>query len=214
MLKEVHWTYIVIDEGHRLKNKDCRLSVELKKIKSKNRLLLTGTPLQNDLEELCALLSYLQPDLFTHHELFSVAFDCKIHLSFILIKGLNLIFAQDYYDAKKLHKMGKDGASAIVHQEQKNSILSQIHRIVGPFILRRKKADVDNSILPKKEVMVYCPMTQLQRQQYQTFIRILKGDKKWASGRQCLGGAMGMGFQIQYMMVGIRYIVYQEKPII
>ena len=74
MLKEVNWTYIVVDEGHRLKNKDCRLSVELKKIKSKNRLLLTGTPLQNDLEELCALLSYLQPDLFTHHELFSVEY--------------------------------------------------------------------------------------------------------------------------------------------
>ena len=72
MLKECTWTYVVVDEGHRLKNKDTRLSVELKKIKSKNRLLLTGTPLQNDLEELCALLGYLQPDLFTHHELFSV----------------------------------------------------------------------------------------------------------------------------------------------
>ena len=72
MLKEVNWTYICVDEGHRLKNKDCRLSVELKKINSKNRLLLTGTPLQNDLEELCALLSYLQPSLFNHHELFSV----------------------------------------------------------------------------------------------------------------------------------------------
>jgi ATP-dependent DNA helicase len=82
MLKEVNWTYICVDEGHRLKNKDCRLSVELKKINSKNRLLLTGTPLQNDLEELCALLSYLQPSLFNHHELFS-----------------------DYYDAKKLHTM-------------------------------------------------------------------------------------------------------------
>lgn len=101
--------------------------------------------------------------------------------------------------------MGKDGASAIVHQEQKNSILSQIHRIVGPFILRRKKMEVDNSILPKKEVMVYCPMTLLQRQQYQTFIRILQGDKKWAAGRQCLGGAMGAGFHFQYMMVSIRY---------
>ena len=72
MLKEVNWTYVVVDEGHRLKNKDCRLSVELKKIESKNRLLLTGTPLQNDLDELCALLGYLQPDIFRHHELFSV----------------------------------------------------------------------------------------------------------------------------------------------
>merc|ERR1719188_2698803 len=176
MLKEVNWTYIVVDEGHRLKNKDCRLSVELKKIKSKNRLLLTGTPLQNDLEELCALLSYLQPDLFTHHELFS-----------------------DYYDAKKLHKMGKDGASAIVHQEQKNNILSQIHRIVGPFILRRKKSEVDCSILPKKEVMVYCPHSLVQRQRYQTFVNMLKADKKWAANRNCLDGAMGKGWQFAYL---------------
>ena len=100
--------------------------------------------------------------------------------------------------------MGKDGASAIVHQEQKNSILSQIHRIVGPFILRRKKAEVDNSILPKKEVMVYCPLTLIQRQQYQNNIRVLKGDKKWAAGRQCMGGVMGR-FQMQYLMVSKRY---------
>ena len=110
-----------------------------------------------------------------------------------------MLSKQDYYDAKKLHKLGKDGASAIVHQEQKNSILSQIHRIVGPFILRRKKAEVDNTILPKKEVMVYCPMTLLQRQQYQTFLRIMRGDRKYASKHQCLGGALGAGFQMQYM---------------
>ena len=118
-----------------------------------------------------------------------------------------MLSKQDYYDARKLHKLGKDGASAIVHQEQKNSILSQIHRIVGPFILRRKKAEVDNTILPKKEVMVYCPMTLLQRQQYQTFKRILSQDKKWAAGRQCLGSALGPGFQFQYLMVSTRLLI-------
>ena len=97
--------------------------------------------------------------------------------------------------------MGKDGASAIVHQEQKNNILSQIHKIVGPFILRRKKAEVDNSILPKKEVLVYCPLTLIQRQQYQTFVSVLKSDKEWAAGRTCIGGAMGQGFQMSYLMV-------------
>ena len=97
--------------------------------------------------------------------------------------------------------MGKDGASAIVHQEQKNSILSQIHRIVGPFILRRKKAEVDNSILPKKEVMVYCPLTLIQRQQYRAFIGTLKRAQKWASGRECLGGAIGGKIGMMHMMV-------------
>ena len=84
-------------------------------------------------------------------------------------------FLKDYYDARKLHKQGNDTVNEIVHQESKNSILAQIHKIIGPFILRRKKSEVDLSILPKKEVLVYCPMTLAQRQQYQTFVSVLKG---------------------------------------
>ena len=72
MLHDVDWTYIVVDEGHRLKNRNCRLGKELRRIKSKNRLLLTGTPLQNDMEELWSLLNYLQPELFNNHQLFGV----------------------------------------------------------------------------------------------------------------------------------------------
>ena len=73
MLHEVTWTYIVVDEGHRLKNRNCRLGQELRRIPSKHRMLLTGTPLQNDMEELWSLLNYLQPDLFNHWELFAVS---------------------------------------------------------------------------------------------------------------------------------------------
>ena len=52
---------IVVDEGHRLKNADCKLSRELRAYRSKARLLLTGTPLQNKLDELWALLNFLMP---------------------------------------------------------------------------------------------------------------------------------------------------------
>ena len=72
MLNDIEWSYIVVDEGHRLKNRNCRLGIELRKITSKHRLLLTGTPLQNDMEELWALLNFLQPDLFNNYELFAV----------------------------------------------------------------------------------------------------------------------------------------------
>ncbi len=51
----------MIDEGHRLKNADCKLSRELRLYRSRSRLLLTGTPLQNRLEELWALLNFLMP---------------------------------------------------------------------------------------------------------------------------------------------------------
>merc|ERR1719203_2291328 len=176
MLVTVNWNYIVVDEGHRLKNRNCRLGIELRKITTKNRLLLTGTPLQNDMEELWSLLNFLQLELFDNYELFA-----------------------DWFDVKKLDKMKKEGATAIVVQEQKNSILSQIHRIIGPFILRRKKIEVGD-ILPKKEVMVYCPFTHVQSNQYKGFIKTLKNAKKWGAQNDCLGGAMGPGFQIQYMM--------------
>ena len=57
--RNVRWTYIVVDEGHRLKNMHCRLIKSLKLYSSTNRLLLTGTPLQNNLDELWSLLNFL-----------------------------------------------------------------------------------------------------------------------------------------------------------
>ena len=60
----IMWRYIVVDEGHRLKNMNCRLIKELKQYHSANRLLLTGTPLQNNLSELWSLLNFLLPEIF------------------------------------------------------------------------------------------------------------------------------------------------------
>lgn len=58
------WKYIVVDEGHRLKNMDCLLIRELKTFSSANRLILTGTPLHNNLSELWSLLNFILPDIF------------------------------------------------------------------------------------------------------------------------------------------------------
>ena len=63
------WKFVIIDEGHRLKNLNCRLIRELKTICDQgttpcNRLLLTGTPLQNNLTELWSLLNFLLPSIF------------------------------------------------------------------------------------------------------------------------------------------------------
>ena len=61
MLQTVKWNYIVVDEGHRLKNTNCKLMAELKTYRCSNRLLLTGTPLQNNLDELWSLLNFIMP---------------------------------------------------------------------------------------------------------------------------------------------------------
>ena len=69
-LKRFHWRYIIIDEAHRIKNENSRLSVVLRTLKCNNRLLITGTPLQNNLHELWALLNFLLPELFHDAEQF------------------------------------------------------------------------------------------------------------------------------------------------
>jgi SNF2 family DNA or RNA helicase len=64
-LSQVRWKYMIIDEGHRMKNHHCKLTQILNTYyTSNNRLLLTGTPLQNKLPELWALLNFLLPSIF------------------------------------------------------------------------------------------------------------------------------------------------------
>ena len=67
-LRKITWKYIVIDEAHRIKNEHSKLSLFVRQLKSKHRLLLTGTPLQNNLHELWALLNFLMPDMFSNAE--------------------------------------------------------------------------------------------------------------------------------------------------
>merc|ERR1712029_1146746 len=148
----IKWRYIVVDEGHRLKNMNCRLIRELKQYHSANRLLLTGTPLQNNLSELWSLLNFLLPEIFDDLRVF-----------------------ESWFDAKDLHENTTELAR-IAAQEQKNSILSTLHQILTPFLLRRVKTDVDLQIPPKKEVLVYCPMTNRQTELYRATVEKTLGD--------------------------------------
>jgi len=63
-LSRVPWQYVVVDEAHRLKNKDCKLTEELRAFQTEHWLLLTGTPLQNNTEELWSLLNLMNPTEF------------------------------------------------------------------------------------------------------------------------------------------------------
>merc|ERR1719223_2551080 len=64
-LAETEWELVIVDEGHRLKNPETVLHGAISKLRCRTRLLLTGTPLQNRVNELWSLLHYLLPDLFT-----------------------------------------------------------------------------------------------------------------------------------------------------
>ena len=63
-LKKYEFNYGVFDEAHKMKNDESQVAVVARKLKTLNRLLLTGTPLQNDIGELWSLLNFLMPKLF------------------------------------------------------------------------------------------------------------------------------------------------------
>jgi len=144
-MSRYHWKYIVVDEGHRLKNTNCKLMKELKLYNCSNRLLLTGTPLQNNLDELWSLLNFIMPEIFDDLHVFKA-----------------------WFNPNEMDRFGKrdQEAERIMQQEQQNHILSTLHKILTPFLLRRIKTDVDLEIPPKKEVLVYCPLTDRQRELY------------------------------------------------
>ncbi|KAI8337177.1 SNF2 family N-terminal domain-containing protein [Chlamydoabsidia padenii] len=73
--KKVAWEYIIIDEAHRIKNENSMLSQIVRILNSRNRMLITGTPLQNNLHELWALLNFLLPDVFSSSEAFDEWFE-------------------------------------------------------------------------------------------------------------------------------------------
>lgn len=138
-LDNFRWKFIIVDEGHRIKNLNCKLIKTLKEFDSANRLLLTGTPLQNNLAELWSLLNFLLPDVFDDLEVF-----------------------QRWFDVSEIVDDNENNIS----EENRVSIVSNLHNILRPFLLRRLKVDVEKELPPKKEYIIYCNMSALQRQYY------------------------------------------------
>ncbi|WWD08624.1 hypothetical protein V865_006737 [Kwoniella europaea PYCC6329] len=132
-LRKFSWEYIIIDEAHRIKNVDSLLSQIIRTFTSRGRLLITGTPLQNNLQELWALLNFILPDVFSSSEDFDAWFKTK-------------------------------------DDSDSDAVVKQLHKVLRPFLLRRVKADVEHSLLPKKEINLYVGMTEMQRKWYRMLL--------------------------------------------
>lgn len=140
-LEKYGWQYIILDEGHRIKNHNCRLVKELKSLHSVSRLLLTGTPIQNTLEELWSLLNFCSPGIFDDLEVFQCWFGFR--------------------------NIGKDTqVDEVIDTEQRQKVVTKLHAILRPFLLRRLKRDVLLTMPPKREIVVYSGMSSLQQEYY------------------------------------------------
>ena len=135
VLRKINYEYIIVDEAHRLKNNASKFSRILRtEFKSNNRLLITGTPLQNNLKELWSLLNFLLPSLFSSSSDFEAMFDF--------------------------------GNS----DDEQAKIFGQLRVLLKPFLLRRLKINVTKDLPPKKELILFVGMTDLQRDIYKKLL--------------------------------------------
>ena len=134
LLKKYNWRYVIIDEAHRIKNEQAKLSRMVRLLPSTNRLLLTGTPLQNNLHELWALLNFLLPDVFNSADDFNTWFDMQKCL------------------------------------EDDQELVTRLHAILRPFLLRRVKSDVEKDLPAKVETKLYVRLAPLQREWYKKIL--------------------------------------------
>ena len=89
--KKIEWKYFVIDEAHRIKNEDSLLSRVVREFKTSARLLLTGTPLQNNLHELWALLNFLLPEEFDDADAFDAFFESSEKTEEVCITSASML---------------------------------------------------------------------------------------------------------------------------
>ncbi|GAA5829787.1 hypothetical protein JCM11251_007878 [Rhodosporidiobolus azoricus] len=163
-LRKLSWEYIIIDEAHRIKNVDSMLSQIVRLFDSRGRLLITGTPLQNNLHELWALLNFLLPDVFSDVADFDAWFASKG-------PAPKTETSEGETAAEAIEPSTEDpAAAAAAEDESSNAVVKQLHAVLRPFLLRRVKMDVEKSLLPKKEINVYVGMTELQRKWYKSIL--------------------------------------------
>jgi len=142
VLGRIHWRYIIIDEGHRMKNAECKLAMTLGvKYTSRQRLLLTGTPLQNNLTELWALLNFLLPTIFSSSENFETWFSAPFQASSL-------------------------GSNAELNEEETLLVINRLHQVLRPFLLRRLKTDVEKQLPEKVESVLRCEISVWQKVLY------------------------------------------------
>ncbi|KAK2196858.1 bifunctional Helicase [Babesia duncani] len=143
VLSKLDWHYVIIDEAHRIKNDESKLSEVVRLFRTEYRLLITGTPLQNNLKELWALLNFLFPEVFASSEEFEETFDL----------------------------VGPKDLSQEEREARNYKIIARLHDILRPFMLRRSKKDVLTGMPPKNELLLMVPLSKMQKQLYRDLLR-------------------------------------------
>ncbi|KAF4997307.1 hypothetical protein FDECE_12124 [Fusarium decemcellulare] len=161
VFKRRRWHYMILDEAHNIKNFKSQRWQTLLGFNTHSRLLLTGTPLQNNLTELWSLLFFLMP----------------------AENGVG-----GFADLQEFHDWFHKPESQILESgreqmdDEARAIISKLHKVLRPYLLRRLKADVEKQMPAKYEHVEFCRLSKRQRELYDGFLSRNDTKETLASG--------------------------------
>uniref|UniRef100_M4C5P4 Uncharacterized protein n=1 Tax=Hyaloperonospora arabidopsidis (strain Emoy2) TaxID=559515 RepID=M4C5P4_HYAAE len=184
VLRKYDWQYIIVDEGHRMKNAQSKFAMTLGSMyTSRNRLLLTGTPLQNSLPELWALLNFLLPTIFESVDTFEQWF------------------------SKPFAQFSGNGDSNELSDEERMLVINRLHQVLRPFLLRRVKASVLDQLPDKVEKVLKCELSGWQKIMYR---RIQEGGALLMETTDNTGKTKG---KAKYTSKGLSNVLMQLRKV-
>eukprot|EP00794_Sanderia_malayensis_P004167 gene4167-4721_t len=147
-LLRYYWDYIILDEGHKIRNPDAEITLACKQFTTPHRLILSGSPLQNNLKELWSLFDFIYPGKLGTLPVFMAEFSVPITIG-------------GYANATDIQVQTAFKCACILRDT------------ISPYLLRRMKKDVNASInLPaKNEQVLFCRLTDEQTELYKKYIQ-------------------------------------------
>ncbi|KAG0243409.1 SNF2 family N-terminal domain-containing protein [Mortierella sp. GBAus27b] len=141
-----NWSYIVLDEGHKIRNPDADITLTCKQFKTPHRIILSGTPIQNNLNELWSLFDFVFPGRLGTLPVFQSQFAIPINLG-------------GYANASNIQVQTAYKCACVLRD------------LINPYLLRRMKVDVASDMPKKSEQVLFCKLTPPQRAAYEDFIK-------------------------------------------
>lgn len=158
LIQQQQWGYCVLDEGHKIRNPNSDISLLCKSIKTPNRVILSGTPIQNNLTELWSLFDFVFPGRLGTLPIFQSEFSVPINIG-------------GYANATNVQ----------IQTAYKCAVV--LRDMISPYLLRRMKVDVAADLPKKSEKVLFCKLTKIQRDAYEGFLKseelksIIKGKR-------------------------------------
>lgn len=146
-LHALDWHYAILDEGHKIRNPDAQVTLACKRFRTPHRLILSGSPVQNNLRELWSIFDFIYPGKLGTLPVFMGQFGIPI------TQG-------GYANATDIQVQIAYKCACVLRDT------------IKPFLLRRTKAEVNNKLkLPERsEQVLFCKLTEKQRKLYEQYL--------------------------------------------